>query len=56
MAEYTTKTRPPKPSHFTCKKDKKIRLRLVNGGAGVPLRFWMSGHKMTIIAKVQLKQ
>ena len=37
VAEYTDKTRPPKPSHLVCTHGKKIRLRLVNGGASVPV-------------------
>lgn len=36
---------------FQCVAGKSIRMRLINTGFSVPLRFWIDGHNLTIIAK-----
>ena len=38
-------------AQFICHPHKKVRLRLINGGAGVPLRIWVDDHDLTVVAR-----
>ena len=39
------------PAELQCEAGGHIRLRLVNSGAGLPLRVWVDRHRMTIVAR-----
>jgi len=42
---------PQEATMFQCVSGKSIRMRLINAGFSVPLRFWVDNHNLTIIAK-----
>lgn len=39
------------PEYFQCPQGKTIRIRLINSGVGIPLRFWVDRHPVTVIAR-----
>lgn len=39
------------PSRISCKAGKPARLRVINTGAGIPMRFWVDRHNVTIVAR-----
>ncbi|CAF3634583.1 unnamed protein product [Rotaria sp. Silwood1] len=36
---------------FLCPHGKQIRLRLINAASGIPFRFWIDQHNLTIVAR-----
>ncbi|CAF3452377.1 unnamed protein product [Rotaria socialis] len=36
---------------FLCSPEKSIRLRLINAASGIPFRFWIDQHNLTIVAR-----
>jgi L-ascorbate oxidase len=36
---------------FLCPPGKQIRLRLINAASGIPFRFWIEQHNLTIVAR-----
>ena len=36
---------------FLCPPGRKIRLRLINAASGIPFRFWIDQHNLTIVAR-----
>ena len=36
---------------FLCSPGKQIRLRLINAASGIPFRFWIDQHNITIVAR-----
>jgi FtsP/CotA-like multicopper oxidase with cupredoxin domain len=36
---------------FLCPPGKQIRLRLINAASGIPFRFWIDQHNLTIVAR-----
>ncbi|CAF1509603.1 unnamed protein product [Adineta steineri] len=36
---------------FLCPSGKQIRLRLINAASGIPFRFWIDQHNLTIVAR-----
>lgn len=43
------------PDEFLCPAGKQIRLRLINAASGIPFRFWIDQHNLTIIARDSLE-
>ena len=39
---------------FLCPSGKQIRLRLINAASGIPFRFWIEAHNVTIVARDSL--
>lgn len=39
---------------FFCPPGKQIRLRLINAASGIPFRFWIDQHNLTIVARDSL--
>jgi hypothetical protein len=39
------------PARLRCEAGGHARLRLVNSGAGLPLRVWVDRHRVTIVAR-----
>ena len=40
---------------FYCPPGEQIRLRLINAASGIPFRFWIEQHNMTIVARDSLE-
>ena len=39
------------PAELQCQAGGHIRLRIINSGAGIPMRVWADRHNMTIVAR-----
>ena len=47
----TENERVKRASKLDCVSGKKVRIRITNSGAGIPLRYWIAEHEMTIVAR-----